>query len=1126
MNHLRFLLVICSILSLLSGNVIAQRNGKNLSPKKKLSLAKEYFRVEEYHHSFELFKELLATDAENPEYNYYLGVSRLYMEEEHKANALAPLLKAENAGKYFPYLYFYLGRAYHLNHEFNQAIAYYKKHLEKEKKFTAENDSQMIDYLINQCENGKKMIAYPINVEIYNLGDSINTEAPEIAPVVSADETRLIFTSRRKDSTGGEIDPTVGLPYEDIYIVEKNEKGEWGKPKNIGAPINTAGHDASIGLSPDGQEIFIYKDEYSATSLLTGSIYKSVIKDGKWSKPEKLQDGINSKTRETHATITPDEKLMIFTSSRKEEGSMGGLDLYMVRRLPNLEWAKPVNLGSVINTKYDEESPFLHPNGKMLYFSSKGHDSMGGFDIFYSEWDEKNQQWSKPKNVGYPINTADDDIFYSVSADGMRGYFTSVREDSKGGHDLYVADVPSRDLKIIALKGKVFDKDTQKPLDATVVAVNNEDGTFVSLANSNNTNGRFSLFLEPNKNYGIRVIRDGYLFKSLNINVPNQFEYLELDETFYMQKNGAEKLEVLNNIFFQDETADLMVTSDAELEVLKDWLRTHPEYIVEIAVHSDNTQDKLVALYSTQAKADAIVEELKKIGVDGRRVVGKGYGFGFNYPVATNLTTMGRLKNNRIEYIVRENKEGLKDIAYEEINEVFKDADEFAPFQCPKEGDLIKLSQKVDIHPIDNTLNTNAVKALDEAAAILDRCKDIEVEISGHTDNKGHESYNIEHSEKKAQLIKQQLVYRGISANRMTIKGYGSSKPIADNDTEEGREANNRIELRIIKGGGNLLQPVQPENLADNKNNQPLAEDNLHTAETSLKLEDYKNIGTNLLSISEELSKTSKDLTKQSNQYVASSKELAKIAADLKTIAHELLKNADVFANSDDTSPQTTRLNEVANSLIKKGGQLIKKGTELSNKSADLTAIGSDLTKKGVELERIGKRIIPKTEDLAITSNAANTNNGSTSNKNQSPPDNTNYSSITDRTSADNLNTNSLNHPQRLVEVIYFDFNSSELTLESKMLLEKLEKMIKRSKMDDLQVIIEGHTDNIGSEEYNKKLGERRARMVKQYLRQKGIEEGIFVIQSLGESNPAQSNDTKEGRSKNRRVEFVVRKIN
>ncbi|MDW8288240.1 MAG: hypothetical protein RMJ89_09225, partial [Flammeovirgaceae bacterium] len=559
MKNITILCYFLTFFSLLSENVMAQKDESKLSAKKKVKIAKEYFRVEEYHHSLDLFGDLLKKDPHNPEYNYYYGVSLLHMEEQHKGDALQPLLKAEESGKYFPKLYFYLGRAYHLNHDFDQAIAFYKKHTQKETKFEDDSNPDVINYLVKQCENGKQMVANPVNVEIYNLGDNINTEAPEIAPVVSADETRLIFTSRRKDSTGGEIDPMMGLPYEDIYIVEKDENGQWGEPRNIGAPINTNRHDASIGLSPDGQELFIYKDEFSATSLVTGSIYKSVMQNGKWSVPEKLQEGINvTNTRETHATITPDEKILIFTSSRQEEGAQGGLDLYMVRRLPNLQWAKPVNLGSTINTPYDEESPFLHPNGKILYFSSKGHDSMGGYDIFYSEWDEKTEQWSKPKNVGYPINTADDDLFYSVSADGMRGYFTSVRSDSRGGHDLYVADVPSRDLKIIALKGKVLDKETQQPLAATIVAVNNETGMFVSLANSNNNNGRFSLFLEPNKNYGIRVIKEGYLFKSLNINVPNQFEYLELDEVFYLQKNGTEKLEVLNNIFFSDETADLM----------------------------------------------------------------------------------------------------------------------------------------------------------------------------------------------------------------------------------------------------------------------------------------------------------------------------------------------------------------------------------------------------------------------------------------------------------------------------------------------------------------------------------------------------------------------------------------
>ena len=334
--------------------------------------------------------------------------------------------------------YYELARAYHLNYQLDTAIGTFKKYkslLHKKHYMQSE-----IDRNIKMCEYAKEQIKNPINVEIVNMGSGINSQYADYCPVINADETTMIFTSRREGSTGGLKDDE-GRFFEDIYVSNK-DSGKWSEPVKIGSSINTRDHDAAIGLSADGQRLFIYKEE---------DIYQSYLMGETWTVPERMSDNINSDDWETHASITPDGKLLYFVSDRK--GGQGKRDIYRSEKLPTGEWGKAENLGTSINTEFEEDAPFIHPNGKTLYFSSKGHNTMGGFDIFYSQLSEDGN-WSEPVNIGYPINTTDDDIFYVESSDGKRAYYSSFDKSGLGEKDIYMAVLKDqKEIALTVLKG-------------------------------------------------------------------------------------------------------------------------------------------------------------------------------------------------------------------------------------------------------------------------------------------------------------------------------------------------------------------------------------------------------------------------------------------------------------------------------------------------------------------------------------------------------------------------------------------------------------------------------------------------------------------------------------------------
>jgi hypothetical protein len=484
---------------------------------------------------------LLKKDSLNANFNYLMGLSYLHMPMQ-KNKALPYLQIASNSitdhwqelnfkEKNAPFkTYFLLGEVQHYLYKFDVAENFYAKYLEYLKP--DETEYKETKRMMEICQQAPALINDSIEISIENLGPIINSEYDEHSPTLTSDETTLIFTSRRIGSTGG-MKTDDGRYFEDIYISHKIDD-KWGTPEKISPNINTDMHESSICVSADGQELYIYKDDFGI-----GSIYQS-IKDstGIWSKPIKLEPQISSSSNETHATISADKNILIFVSDRS--GGMGGKDLYMSQRLPNGEWSLAKNLGPVINSPYDEEGPFLLPDGYTLYFSSKGHNTIGGYDLFYSELNEDGT-WSKPKNLGYPINTTEDEVFYHLTADEKRAYFSSIREDSYGGKDIYVMNLlslPERSSSVI--KGKVFfeNNDTVPVKDILIKVIDNKTGKLMGQYKPNRETGYYVMILKQNRDYTIICENKEYEFSPKVFHVPQNSSLFEIEKPLVLEPLG------------------------------------------------------------------------------------------------------------------------------------------------------------------------------------------------------------------------------------------------------------------------------------------------------------------------------------------------------------------------------------------------------------------------------------------------------------------------------------------------------------------------------------------------------------------------------------------------------------
>lgn len=488
---MRYLL--CVILLLFSILIAAQEHSKAFNKSFK-SANKKYF-IGDYYGALKIYQELQKVDAEGKELNFNMGVCNYNIQNYMEAEA--NFLKSNSTVSIE--IFRYKASIAHINMEFKKALNYYNayKIILGEKEITNEE----INALIQKTNYAEIAIGEVRNVLVQNLGPTINTQYPEYVPLISADEKMMLFTSRRPGSTGDLLDPN-GMPFEDIYMTTKIDNA-WVEPRALREGINSSTNDACVGLSADGELLFLFKP---SENQLTGDIYESRMGLDDWEDPIKLGSDINTEYNETSATITLDDKVIYFSSDRP--GGFGGKDIYKVLRLPNGKWSKAMNLGAVVNTPYDEDAPFIHTDRKTLYFSSKGHQNMGGYDIFKTVL--KKRSWSTPENLKYPINTVQDDIFFVLAASGKVGYYSSSRFGGFGGQDIYRVLLKDEQVKQHVLKAVTISKKEEKPLFAKIILIENESKKVIGTYRSNNITGKFIMIVDPEKSYNIVVESDGF----------------------------------------------------------------------------------------------------------------------------------------------------------------------------------------------------------------------------------------------------------------------------------------------------------------------------------------------------------------------------------------------------------------------------------------------------------------------------------------------------------------------------------------------------------------------------------------------------------------------------------------
>ncbi len=685
-----FRLLTILLLLIISFNVDAQE--ENVLTKKEANLLLEKaelnFEEKNYIDALDEFTQLYNYKPSDLYYKLMMGICLTYNPElKNKAIEIIEQVKVTNPENNL--VNFYLAKAYAVNYQFDKAVELFNMFITRSTIEDAEQKG-IAEQMIQNCKNAKEILADTITQNIVeNIKYPVNSQYSEYVPVISADESVMIFTYRGINSKGAEeIEQSMGSEayMEDVFISYKIN-GEWSEPKSIGDKINTKNHDAAIALSVDGQTLFIYKSE----SNNLGDIYVSRLIGDDWTSPEKLKGDINSnKSWEGSASLSANGKILYFASDR--EGGLGARDIYKAELQADGSWANVQNLGPTINTVYNDDAPFIHPDNKTLYFSSEGFSSIGGYDIFSSTLDE-NGTFTEPKNLGYPINTIDDNRYFVLSASGNTGYYSGGGENSIGEQDIFKITTGKIEKPVLALLlGKVYFNDV--PTGSTMNLYKQVEGELEGTFVSNKETGKYVMALSPGI-YEIVVQLESGETVSDSVRLDQIIEYVVLHKDFRIYSDS-----------------NLIAKNDAALQAILD-------------------------------------AELKK-------------------------------EDKTIDTLFTDN-----------INEKI----ELKPMETGREFKLNNILYDFD----KATLRPESVVELDRLVIILNEQATIKVEISSHTDFKGSDAYNQKLSQARAKSVTDYLTQKGISKNRLVAKGYGESKPVATNDTEEGMQLNRRTEFKVLE---------------------------------------------------------------------------------------------------------------------------------------------------------------------------------------------------------------------------------------------------------------------------------------------------------------------------------------
>jgi outer membrane protein OmpA-like peptidoglycan-associated protein len=624
-------------------------------------------------------KKYLLAHSYNPsnaQLNYKIGVCYLFTDDKYKA--IDYLRRAydqyEDVSSDINLL---LGQAYHLALNFDEATRYYKEHLE-----TLEGDervaySEALSKYLSECQNAKALSQEPVRVIIQNLGTGVNSEYDDYNPVFALNDTAIFFSTRRPFGNARR-NPIDNKFNEDIYRSAATGPG-FAPAIRLGKPYNTPNNDGLVGISHDGNNLIIYRGNIGGGEIQGSSL---VVEKGRWTRPRRVDRKLTSKEGETSADLSVDGR-ELFYISRNAKLTMGGKDILFTRKNEKDKWEEPRNIGGLINTPYDEEGIHISSDGRYLYFASKGHNSMGGFDIFRSERKE-NGAWSAPENLGYPINTPDDEVFFITDRSGLYGYYSAIREGGHGAKDLYkvvflgsekelvtslsdqlvagpgvkksgfltLPALPMLDTSIL-VTGLVLDTvGGRVPLPATLTFIE-AGGSLPNVEVSTGDSGRYQVRLPEPTVYGVEVHAKGYLYFLDIVDLLGQNGDERVVQDFFLKKIEVGTKVVMENIYFETGKAVLRPESFEALDQVSRFLENNPGMKLEISGHTDNTGTLRINQRLSRDRAKAVVDYLTGKGVAEGMLVYEGYAD--SQPVAPNSTPEGREKNRRVEFKVLSN---------------------------------------------------------------------------------------------------------------------------------------------------------------------------------------------------------------------------------------------------------------------------------------------------------------------------------------------------------------------------------------------------------------------------------------------------------------------------------------
>ena len=639
--------------------------------------ARELFMDAEYDYLYEDFDKALdgylgiyKNDSSNANLNYRIGQSILHLtsEKRFKRKDAIPFLEQSiesmtaeyNEGSYrerkAPYeALFYLGNAYRYNHEFDKAVVVYERFI----SLLPPTDYYYIDYVKREsqaCHNAQELVSVPVKYDTESLNDLVNSETTvENCPVVNYNEDVIIYTSGKNNSFSPDINmAAMNMDYkmDQIYFTHFVDTA-WTKPISINDQLKAGKNTVPTAITGDGKTLYTVRDDND-----NGNIYVSHYKNGKWSKMKKLNKNVNSSDWESHVSITKDGKTLFFTSDRP--GGYGGLDVYKSEfDEAEEDWGEAVNLGPTINSVYDEETPYIINDGKVLYFSSQGHYGMGGFDIFYSSLLD-NGKWTSPMNLGYPLNTVGNDLFYLPRRNGEYAIFP-LNGNDRGytqQNDIYKikVPVPGNDSTEIEFKGVVSIEDNNWPMysGAQVTIINNDTKDTIEFLNINLETGDYSTIISAG-NFKVVYFAPGYEPRTEYLQIPKIFAKTEFVLNVMLKPLlvSQGKFYVIKNVFFEFGKYNLTKNAQIEIEKLYSIMNENPDLYIEVIGYTDSRSSVAFNQRLSEKRSKSVIDYLIAKGISSQRFI--AIGKGESNPIAINRNPdgsdnpEGRKLNRRVE---------------------------------------------------------------------------------------------------------------------------------------------------------------------------------------------------------------------------------------------------------------------------------------------------------------------------------------------------------------------------------------------------------------------------------------------------------------------------------------------